>query len=428
MSRNFKLLMFPWFAHGHISPYLELSKKLAERNFHIYFCSTPVMLASIKPKLSEKYSQSIELVEFPLPKFPELPSHYHTTNGLPPHLRPSLEKAIDLASPNFSNILKDVNPDFLILDFLHDWAESQASSQSIPTIKFICTGAMVVSFASHHARNPGENFPFPEIYMTDYDMVKFRQASESYHDKIKDKSNLSSDLVLIKTFTEFEGKYMDYLSSLEGKKIMPVEVIEWLKRKERSSVVFVSFGSECFLSKNHIKEIAHGLELSKVNFIWAIRFPKGERVKIEEALPNEFLKIVGDRGMVMEGWAPQGTILKSDRVGGFVSHCGWSSIMESIKFGVPIIAIPMQYDQPLNARLVEDIGVGLEVKRDNNGEIQGGELVNVIKKVVTEKSGESVRKKVGEMREKLENKGDQEMDEVVKALEELYRKKNLGFI
>ena len=55
--------------------------------------------------------------------------------------------------------------------------------------------------------------------------------------------------------------------------------------------MFVSFGSECFLSKNHIKEIAHGLELSKVNFIWVIRFPKGERVKIEEALPNEFFFI-----------------------------------------------------------------------------------------------------------------------------------------
>ncbi|KAL5539468.1 hypothetical protein UlMin_043146 [Ulmus minor] len=382
-SRNFKLLMFPWLAHGHISPYLELSKKLTERNFHIYFYPTPVMLASIKPKLSEKYSQSIELVQFPLP------------------------------DPNFSNILKNVNLDFLILYFLHDWAESQASSQSIPVIKFIFAGAMVVSFASHHTRNPGENFPFPEIYLTDYDMVKFRQASESYHDKIKDKSNLSSDLVLIKIFTDFEGKYMDYLSSLEGKKIVPVEssrtkVIEWLKRKERSSVVFVLFRSKFFLSKNHIKEIAHGLELSKVNFICALRFPKGEKVKIEEALPNEFLKMVGERGMVMEGWAPQGTILKSDRVGGFVSRCGWSYVMECIKFGVPIIAIPMRYDEPLNVRLVEDIGVGLEVKRDNNGEIQSGELVNVIKKV-----------KVGEMREKLEKKGDQEMDEVVKELEEL---------
>ena len=33
--------------------------------------------------------------------------------------------------------------------------------------------------------------------------------------------------------------------------------------------------------------------------------------------------------------------------------------------------------------------------------------MNVIRKVVTEKSRESVRKKVGEIREKLEKKGDQ---------------------
>ncbi|KAL5569578.1 hypothetical protein UlMin_026153 [Ulmus minor] len=429
--RNLSILMLPWLAHGHISPFLELSKKLTERNFHIYFCSTPVNLVSIKPKIAEKYSQSIELVELSLPDLPELPPCYHTTNGLPPHLMSSLKKALDLASPNFSNILKDINPDFLIYDFLQPWAPSQASSQSIPAIEFFCTSATMVSFYLHLVKNPGEKFPFPEIYIRDYEIVKFKKF-ESPAIKDKDRlelcSDLSSDIILIKTFTEIEGKYMDYLSSLVGKKILPVEVMKWLNRKDKSSVVFVSFGSEYFLSNNEIEEIAHGLELSEVNFIWVIRFPVGEKVKIEKAFPNEFLKRVGERGMVMEGWAPQGAILKSDRVGGFVSHCGWSSVMESMKFGVPIISMPMHLDQPINARLVEDIGVGLEVKRDKNGEIQKEELANVIRKVVIEKSGESLRKKVREMREKLEKKGDEEMDEVVKEFMQLCRKKKLMFM
>ncbi|KAL5569565.1 hypothetical protein UlMin_026140 [Ulmus minor] len=432
--RNLSILMLPWLAHGHISPFLELSKKLTARNFHIYFCSTPINIVSIKPKLCEKYSQSIELVELPLPELPELPPRYHTTNGLPPHLMSSLKKAFDLASPNFSNILKDLNPDFLIYDFLQPWAPSQASFQNIPAIEFFCTSATMVSFYLHLMKNPGEKFPFLEIYIRDYEILKFRNVFESSSNNIKDAdrfklcSDLSSDIILIKTFTEIERKYMDYLSSLVGKKIVPVEVMKWLNRKDKSSVVFVSFGSEYFLSNNEIEEIAHGLELSEVNFIWVIRFPVGEKVKIEEALPNEFLKRVGERGMVMEGWAPQGAILKSDRVGGFVSHCGWSSVMDSMKFGVPIISMPMHLDQPINARLVEDIGVGLEVKRDKNGEIQKEELANVIRKVVIEKSGESLRKKVREMREKVEKKGDEEMDEVVKELMQLCTKKKLMFM
>lgn len=36
--------------------------------------------------------------------------------------------------------------------------------------------------------------------------------------------------------------------------------------------VFLSFGSECFLSKEEMEEMARGLELSCVNFIWVVRY------------------------------------------------------------------------------------------------------------------------------------------------------------
>ncbi|GKD26219.1 beta-D-glucosyl crocetin beta-1,6-glucosyltransferase-like protein [Tanacetum coccineum] len=42
-------------------------------------------------------------------------------------------------------------------------------------------------------------------------------------------------------------------------------------------------------------------------------------------------------------------------------NCGWSSVMEAMKFVVPIIAIPMLLDQPINAQLVVEIGMGKEV-------------------------------------------------------------------
>lgn len=114
----------------------------------------------------------------------------------------------------------------------------------------------------------------------------------------------------------------------------------------------------------------------------------------------------------MEGWAPQTKILAHANVGGFVSHCGWNSVMESIKFGVPIIAVPMHLDQPINARLVEEIGLGKEVLRDVDGKLYGETLAAVINLVVMEAQGGDVRRKAAILKAKLESKGDQVAEEL----------------
>ncbi|PQM34747.1 beta-D-glucosyl crocetin beta-1 6-glucosyltransferase-like [Prunus yedoensis var. nudiflora] len=443
--RTLTILMLPWLAHGHISPFLELAKKLtSKRNFHIFICSTPVNLTSIKPKLSPKYSHCIEFVELHLPHddLPELPPHYHTTNGLPPHLMSTLKRAFDMSSNNFSTILTAVKPDLLIYDFLQPWAPTLASLQNIPSVEFITTSAALTSFSVHHLRNPSDKFPFPLIYLQDYEAKKFNNILESSSNGIKDGdrilqcSELSSGIILVKTSREIEAKYVDYLSGLMGKKIVPVGplvqepmdlkvdeetwITKWLNKRKRSSVVYVCFGSEYFLSREQIEELAHGLELSKVSFIWVIRFPKEEKGnRVEEVLPEGFLERVGEKGVIVEGWAPQAKILKHSSVGGFVSHCGWSSVLESIKFGVPIIAMPMHLDQPINSRLVEEVGVGVEVKRTAEGSLERKEVAKVIRDVMAKKIGEGVRKKALEIRDNMKKKEDEEINGVVEELMQL---------
>lgn len=180
-QRRISLLMFPWLAHGHVSPFLELAKKLTNtrRNFSIYFCSTPVNLNSIKPKLSPKYSCSIQFVELNLLSLPELPPHCHTTKGLPPHLVPKLKEAFDMASPSFFNILKTLKPDLLVYDLMQPWAPVLASSLNIPAVHFLCTSASMVSCTLHLLKKPGEDFPFPSIYLKGYMKAKFGQMLES---------------------------------------------------------------------------------------------------------------------------------------------------------------------------------------------------------------------------------------------------------
>uniref|UniRef100_M1BG79 Flavonoid glycosyltransferase UGT94C2 n=2 Tax=Solanum tuberosum TaxID=4113 RepID=M1BG79_SOLTU len=120
--------------------------------------------------------------------------------------------------------------------------------------------------------------------------------------------------------------------------------------------------------------------------------------------------------MVIEGWAPQSLILNHSSIGGFITHCGWNSILESMSFGIPIIAMPINHDQPLNSRLVEELGIGVEILRGENGKIMKEEVAKGIRKVVEEKTRKQVCLKAIQLSEKIKLKGEKAIDEGVKKL------------
>nr|UXM20081.1 UGT58 [Panax notoginseng] len=440
-SNDSRVVMLPWLGHGHILPFLELAKKLSRKSFQIYFCSTPINLNPIKNKISDY--NSIELVEFLLPSSPELLPHFHTTNGLPPHLMSTLVKAFEMSSPNFSQILKTLNPDLIIYDINQPWVPKLASSHQIPAVHFQTSGATASAYFYCLVKNPGIPFPSTKICLNRSELIKISQPprEEGDENRVFECFTSSNEIMLIKSSREIEGKFLDCLSALINKRIVPVGplvqelvftnqenddiIMQWLSRKQELSTVYMSFGTESFLSRKDMEELAYGLELSNVNFIWVIKFPEGEKIKAVEALPQGFLERIGERGLVVEGWAPQSKILGHKSVGGFVSHCGWSSVMESIIFGVPIIAIPLQNDQPLNARLVVEVGFGLEVEKDERLEFGRGDVERVVKEVVVEKRGEILRRKARELSEEMKVKGEEQVNGAIKELKTLCHKNYL---
>ncbi|KAL1543126.1 beta-D-glucosyl crocetin beta-1,6-glucosyltransferase [Salvia divinorum] len=434
------ILMFPWLGHGHVAPYLQLAKNLSKRNFKIYYCSTPVSLDSVRGALARSSDgATIHLVELHLPSTPELPPEYHTTKNIPPNLIPRLFEAFSQSKSSFSTILSSLKPDMVIYDRFQTWAATASSSLGIPAVHFAPGAAAVHAFYYHLAGMTNSTFPYDALYLQDYEEKPSANAVVSKVIQEDDQHSgyghfkLSQDIILVKTSRSFEGKYIDYLSALLQKKIVSVGplivramgedddsgILQWLSSKSRFSTVFISCGSENYLSKDQMQEVAKGLEIYKVNFIWVVRFPQGERVSLDEMLPEGFLDRVGERGRIVQGWAPQDGILAHPSIGAFVSHCGWNSTLESIHFGVPVISMPFKLDQPLNARLMVEAGVAVEVVRDGSGNFSSQEFANAIKKVIVEKTGQEMREKAAELSVKMKNEDDRVMNEAAEQLRKI---------
>lgn len=68
-------------------------------------------------------------------------------------------------------------------------------------------------------------------------------------------------------------------------------------------------------------EIANGLFLSEVSFIWAVRLHPDEKITNEEALPHEVIK-GNNKGIIVQGRVPQAKTLGHGSIGGVLSQCG----------------------------------------------------------------------------------------------------------
>ncbi|XP_044474243.1 7-deoxyloganetic acid glucosyltransferase-like [Mangifera indica] len=138
--------------------------------------------------------------------------------------------------------------------------------------------------------------------------------------------------------------------------------LKWLDSKPSRSVLYVSFGSLINLSGEQILELLHGLVNSEKSFLWVIR----PDLIVGDATIGDILKEQEtgrlERGLIVS-WAPQEEVLLHPAIGGFLTHSGWNSTLESIVAGVPMICWPQMADQQVNSRCVSEIWkIGFDMK------------------------------------------------------------------
>lgn len=233
---------------------------------------------------------------------------------------------------------------------------------------------------------------------------------------------LSSSAIIFNTFDAFEHEVLQAIAQkfpriytagpfpLLGRHILDNQVkslrsslwkedstcLEWLDQWEPNSVVYVNYGSVTVMTDQHLKEFAWGLANSKYSFLWIIR---PDIVMGDSAvLPEEFIKETEDRGL-LTSWCQQEEVLCHPSIGVFLTHCGWNSVLEAIRGGVPMICWPFFADQQTNCRYAcTTWGIGVEVDHD----VQREEIEGLVKEVMGGEKGKQMRKKAQEWKTKAE--------------------------
>ncbi|CAL5384066.1 unnamed protein product [Camellia sinensis] len=124
-----------------------------------------------------------------------------------------------------------------------------------------------------------------------------------------------------------------------------IECLSWLDSKEHNSVIYVNFGSITVMTPQHLIEFTWGLANSNQTFLWVIR---PDLVIGDSAiLLPDFVNETKERSL-LASWCPQEQVLNHPSVGGFLTHCGWNSTLESICNGIPMLCWLFFVDQQTN--------------------------------------------------------------------------------
>ncbi|XP_039117509.1 scopoletin glucosyltransferase-like [Dioscorea cayenensis subsp. rotundata] len=451
------ILIFPFMAQGHTIPLLHLATFLST---HHHLQITIITTSGNAPFLRQYLPSSINLSIFPFPSSPLLPIGVESTDHLSSmdlhpifvttiaHLRPHLHQL--LHSLHLSNSL----PLCLISDFFLPWTLDVCRLFSVPRLvfhgmstfsMFICksiyTHLKPSSFTSsdelYHV--PGgppslllSRHQVPDIFLNSGDPNDPTTIILAEHNT----SDINSWGIIVNSFSFIEREYTKLFESFfqNGTRawlIGPLSLLSsptltdegdclrWLNDKEMNSVVYVAFGTQAHLTAEQLEEVANGLEAAECEYLWVVRDASWR--------PPERIT-TGERGKIVR-WAPQREVLQHEAVGGFVSHCGWNSVLESMVAGVPVLTWPMIAEQAINEMMiVDEFGAGLRLRKVGaDGVVKKEEIKNGVRELMVGEKGKRVRKKMeelGRMAMEAVEDGGSSHKSLSELIEELQRCRN----
>ncbi|XP_057751274.1 UDP-glycosyltransferase 89A2-like [Arachis stenosperma] len=467
-SNNTHILVFPYPAQGHILALLDLTHNLALRGLSITIIITPNNLPILKPLLTT-HPTTIRTLTLPFPSHPTLPARVeHVRDVGNTGNYPFINALSKLQTPIIEWCRTHTNPPVaLISDFFLGWTHQLADQLGIKRIAFQSSSALLAiifhrTWPEAPALRARPMVEFPDLlgapsFRNEHlpSLLRLYKESESESEFVRESmiaNTTKSWGYIFNTSRALEGPYLEHVSKIMGHSrvfgVGPLcligvgggfnrvdrspntgsgNVLEWLDGcEEDGSVLYVCFGSQKLLRKELMEALAAGLERSGTRFVWVVKeATTAEHVeKGYGSVPDGFEDRVLGRGLLVRGWAPQVSILGHRAVGGFLSHCGWNSVLEAVAAGVALLGWPMEADQFVNAWwLVEVMGVAVMVSDGADSLFDPDDMGRVIHQSMGADSIQKERSKA--LREEaIKAVGDsgsssKELHELVEALKQL---------
>ncbi|KAJ1416412.1 UDP-glucuronosyl/UDP-glucosyltransferase [Sesbania bispinosa] len=399
MDAPLHIAMFPWFAMGHLTPFLHLSNKLAKRGHRISFFIPKRTQAKLEQ--FNLYPHLITFFPINVPHVDGLPHGAETTSDVSFSLAPLIMTTMDCTEKDIELLLIELNPQVVFFDFTY-WLPNLTHRLGIKSFQYLIANPATVSYVRSPARKrqrgniteidlmqPPPGYPVSSIKLHAYEakflasqMISEFGSGVLFYDRLNDGLVLS-DAVGFKGCREIEGPYVDYLEDQFGKPILlsgpiipeqPNTVLEehwatWLGGFKDGSIIYCALGSEWKLQQEQFQELLLGIELTGLPFLAVLKPPVGFET-IDAALPDGFKERVQGRGIVHSGWIQQQLILEHPSVGCLITHCGAGSLTEALVNKCQIVLLPqLLADFIINARVMDrNLKVGVEVEKgEENG-------------------------------------------------------------
>ncbi|GLJ31864.1 hypothetical protein SUGI_0641160 [Cryptomeria japonica] len=445
------VILFPFLAQGHMIPLLDIAKVLAGCGLRVSYVTTHGNACHVRTSINEgrALSLDIHLVELEMPWVERLPQGCENMDSIPSLeifilFLMTLKKLQEPFEKMLYQLIDEQQPACcLIADLFFGWCNETAEKFQIPRLVFhgISSFALSVEYSlwSHlphkSLKSEQETFLVPEmptpLVLSKANLSK--EADEShplflfFDDLLKrDKESWG---IVANTFYELEPVYVDHLRKYVGKPVWTIgplslskgiesidrgkssdikadKCLQYLDSQRPRSVLYISFGSQPCISDKQISEIALALQAIEQPFIWIIKLPSdatktNPQHKVSPLFPSGFEEITKKKGLIIMGWAPQLLILSHPSIGGFLTHCGWNSTIESISSGVPMIAWPFFAEQNLNVKMVVDVlRIGLPIPLcDHEGLVRWEGIKNAALELMHGEEGQAARGRVLELAE-----------------------------
>ncbi|KAL6199120.1 hypothetical protein ACLB2K_028907 [Fragaria x ananassa] len=420
---SFHIAMFPWFAMGHMTPYVHLSNELASRGHRVTI---------LVPKKAQDQLQHLNLhpnliIFRPVlvPHFEGLPEGTETASEIPLSANGLLSAAVDKTRKQLEEYMQAYKPDMVFYDTAC-WIPEIARTLGIKTVCYnvVCAAALACTLVparklpitAEDLENPPDGYPSKTVVLHGAESRSLMFLTMPFGDGITfydraTKALKECDAISIRTCRELEGDLCDYMEAQFNKNVLLTGPV-------------LGLGDEKGQLEERWSKWLSGFEPGSVMYCaFALKPPMGCD-SVEEALPQGFEERVKGRGVVFGGWVQQPLILRHPSVGCFVNHCGFGSMWESLLTNNQIVLVPHLGDQMLNTKLlVNELKVAVEVEREANRWLSKESLSKAIRSVMDKESevGVMVKKNHAKWTETLSSPGYMSgyVDRFVQSLKDL---------